>query len=136
MKILTKNTDYAVRSLVNLAESKGKFVSARTIAQEEQIPIFFLRRILQELKIKKIVVSKEGVDGGVKLNARPKDIHVSRIINIFEGKLQVSECLFRKKLCPQRPRCILRKKIQLIEQKLVNEFNKITIAGLLRESLG
>jgi Rrf2 family protein len=135
MKILTKNTDYAVRALVNLAKSGRKFVSARTIAQGEQIPIFFLRRILQELINNKVVVSKEGVDGGVKLNVQPKDIRVSQIINIFQGELQVSECLFRKKICPHRSRCILRNKLQLIEQKLVNEFNKITIAGLLKESL-
>ena len=64
MKLLTKNTDYAIRALLILAMRKDEFISSREIAEKEQIPLLFLRRILQALLKSKIIESKEGVSGG------------------------------------------------------------------------
>ena len=77
MKLLTKDTDYAVRAIVNLARNPEGYRSSRTIADEESIPLQFLRRILQTLTKAGLVVSREGVTGGVKLKSKPKDIRVS-----------------------------------------------------------
>ena len=38
MKLITKNTDYAIRALMVLAKHKGEYVSAREIAGEEKLP--------------------------------------------------------------------------------------------------
>lgn len=60
MKVLTKNTDYAVRALISLGMKSGGWTSARAIADEQTIPYQFLRRILQELIRNGLVESKEG----------------------------------------------------------------------------
>ena len=59
MKLLTKNTDYAVRALLHLARRKKEFVSSREISREEKIPLHYLRRILQKLKEEKLVSARE-----------------------------------------------------------------------------
>ena len=49
MKVLTKNTDYAIRALLALEAQKGSYVSAKSIATGHDIPYQFLRRLLQEM---------------------------------------------------------------------------------------
>jgi Rrf2 family protein len=133
MKVLTKNTDYAIRALLSLAASKGGFLSARAISLEQEIPYQFLRRLLQEMIRHGLVSSKEGISGGFKLAKDPDTIRVSDLIGIFQGPVKVSDCMFRKQICANRARCVLRHEIMRIEQVVQQEFDNITIGKLLRD---
>jgi Rrf2 family protein len=133
MKVLTKHTDYAIRALLALATRKEVYVSAKTIAEEQAIPYQFLRRLLQDLIRNGLVVSKEGAGGGVRLAGNPDEIKIKDIIEIFQGKVQVSECMFRKQICANRANCVLRHEIIRIEQMVSNEFEKISIGKLLND---
>lgn len=133
MKLLIKHTDYAIRALMYLGQNRDRLVSSREIAGKGDIPVTFMRRILQILTREKIVVAKEGVTGGVCLAKEPKEITLAEIIRIFQGDIQLSECMFRKKICRNRARCVLRKRIQKIEEKITQDFKDISIAGLLTD---
>ncbi|NTU88274.1 MAG: Rrf2 family transcriptional regulator [Chlorobiaceae bacterium] len=133
MKVLTKNTDYAIRALLSLGAGKGDYRSARAIALEQDIPYQFLRRLLQEMIRHGLVLSKEGAGGGFMLAKAPDDIRVRELIEIFQGRVQVSECMFRKQICANRARCVLRHEILRIEQVVEREFDNITIGKLLRD---
>jgi Rrf2 family protein len=133
MKVLTKNTDYAIRALLALASKKGSYVSAKSIATEHDIPYQFLRRLLQEMIRHNLIISKDGVQGGFMMQKDPDEITVTELIEIFQGKVQVSECLFRKQICGNRARCVLRHEIMRIEQVVQSEFEKVTIGKLLRD---
>lgn len=133
MKLLTKETDYAIRALMELAKGDGKFLSAREIAEAQGMPYQYIRKILQVLIKEKIVISREGGRGGFKLQVGSEKIKVSDIIRLFQGEIQLLECMFRKKICEQRPTCVLRKNIQKIEQLVEKEFDGVTIGGLLTE---
>jgi len=133
MKVLTKNTDYAIRALLALAAKKGSYLSAKSIATEHDIPYQFLRRLLQEMIRHDLIVSKEGVQGGFMMEKDPDTISVTQLIEIFQGKVQVSECMFRKQICGNRARCVLRHEIMRIEQVVQGEFERLTIGKLLRD---
>ncbi|MEI6757234.1 MAG: Rrf2 family transcriptional regulator [Chlorobium sp.] len=133
MKVLTKKTDYAIRALLSLAASKGSYVSAKAISAEQGIPYQFLRGLLQEMIRHNLVSSKEGVQGGFMLSKNPDEIGLKQLIGIFQGKVEVSECMFRKQLCANRAKCVLRHEIMRIEQVVNNEFDKITIGKLQRD---
>jgi len=132
MKLLTKETDYAIRAVMYVARRDG-FVSSRDIAGQEEIPLHFLRRILQNLVRVGIIESKEGVSGGVRLTSRPDAIRVADLVRIFQGRIQLSECMFRRKICSNRRTCVLRKRIQTIEEMVTEEFENMTIADLLQD---
>ena len=131
MKLLTKNTDYAVRALVGLAMSREGYVSARQMSREQSIPYQYLRRILQELIRNGLAESKEGANGGVKLTAEPGKISIVDVINIFQGQIELSDCMFRKNICANRQSCVLRKEIKNIENIVTQEFGKLTIQTLV-----
>ena len=134
MKLFTKESDYAVRALAFLARKNKKgevYISSRLISAEEKIPLVFLRRLLQILVKNRLVVSQEGVAGGVKLAADPKKISVAAVMRMIQGDIRLVECMFRKKICANRGKCVLRKKMQKIEAGVIREFESINIADLV-----
>ncbi|MBU1044594.1 MAG: Rrf2 family transcriptional regulator [Candidatus Omnitrophica bacterium] len=133
MKLLTKNTDYAIRALIELTVHKEEYLSARSIANKQKMPFQFLRSIMQELIKYKIVSSKEGVKGGLKLIADPAKIKIVDIIRIFQGEIELSDCMFQQKICENRKTCVLRKEIKRIEKLVENEFGKLTVKGLVKK---
>ncbi|MFH1578440.1 MAG: Rrf2 family transcriptional regulator [Candidatus Omnitrophota bacterium] len=135
MKLLTKNTDYAVRALLELTRQKGAFISARQVAKEQDIPYQYLRRILRELIKNGLVISREGSRGGFKINKKPDSIAVVDVVKLFQGDIQFSECMFRNKICANRSKCVLRKEVQRIEKIVKKEFKGITIARLLKSNI-
>jgi Rrf2 family protein len=131
MKILTKDTDYAIRALILLSKKKEEFVSAKQLSDIEKMPYHFLRGILQKLIQHKLIESREGVSGGVRIIKDPSRIRVIDLIQIFQGDLELSDCMFRRKICPNRQKCVLRTEIKRIEHIVEKEFNQLTIGKLL-----
>jgi Rrf2 family protein len=133
MKLLTKETDYGIRAVMNLARQGDGFVSSREISRHEGIPLQFLRRILQTLIRGGVAESREGVTGGVRLKADPGKIRIADMVRLFQGNIQLAECMFRKRMCSNRNTCVLRKRIRDIEKMVTREFESITIEDLLRD---
>jgi Rrf2 family protein len=133
MKLLTKDTDYAVRALLQLAQHLGEWSSSRSIANAEGVPLPYMRRILQVLVHEGWVHSREGADGGVQLARAPEELSLLDLIHLFQGDIKLSECLFRHRSCANRPTCPLRHRIESIRQKLEEQFGAITLASLLQD---
>ena len=134
MKVLTKNTDYAIRALIVLALNRGMYISTREISREQNIPYQYLRRILQRLVREDLVESKEGAGGGVRLLAAPAKIRIVDVIQIFQGTIELSDCMFRKKICANRSTCVLRHEIKRIERLVTAEFERLTIRKLMEKT--
>jgi len=133
MKLLTRDTDYAVRALIFIAGQKGERASVTQLVKDMDIPRPFLRKILQELNRKKILRSSKGRGGGFSLALKPERIYLSDLINIFQGSLRINECMFRKRACPRKGYCGLRHRLQGIEDYVVSKINGITIGSLLKK---
>ncbi|NOY10135.1 MAG: Rrf2 family transcriptional regulator [Spirochaetes bacterium] len=133
MKLLTRNTDYAVRALSYIAMEKGKTVTAAELSEELKISWSFLRKILQILSREGLVFSIKGKGGGFKL-AQPADrIFLLDLINIFQGLVRLNTCITNNKACPNIRICILKKKIDIIEDSIISELHPITLKTLLNE---
>ncbi|MFA5144478.1 MAG: Rrf2 family transcriptional regulator [Candidatus Omnitrophota bacterium] len=133
MKLITRDTDYAVRALASIASSKKAVVSAGELAGKLRIPRPFLRKILQALNKKGIIKSIKGKSGGFSLAADPKKIYLLELMEVFQGKFRLNECLLKRRPCPNRLTCPLRKKISNIERYVVSELKSLTLASLLKE---
>ncbi|MFP4473841.1 MAG: RrF2 family transcriptional regulator [Candidatus Omnitrophota bacterium] len=133
MQLLTKNSDYAVRALIILSRQPDSFMTARKISEEARIPYEYLRKILQKMMKAGLLESHEGGRGGFRLARSADTIAVSDVMEIFQGQIELSQCMFRQKLCHNRPTCALRKNIMRIQDMVQHEFDNITIATLLGE---
>ena len=131
MKLITRNTDYALRAICYIAKQK-KVVTVAELVKTLGVPRPFLRKILQQLSKNKILKSYKGQSGGFKLSLPPKGIFIVQIIRIFQGKVSLNECFLKKDICPNRGKCILRKKIQRIENNVLTQLRQINIASLIK----
>jgi len=131
MKLITRDTDYAVRALCFIAENKERLVTASELVEELKIPRPFLRKQLQILNKRGILKSYRGLGGGFKLAIPSEKILLVDLIEIFQGPLSLNECIFKKKLCPNKSICALRHKLCKIERKVISELNAITISSLI-----
>ncbi len=135
MKFIIRDTDYAVRTLVFMARSAKKegkdIITVDDIVEELNLPERFMRKILQRLAKEKILVSYKGKDGGFSFLKSPGQIRLTDIIEIFQGKVDITNCLLKGRVCPDVKRCILRKRLKDIGSSLNRELKKITIGSLL-----
>lgn len=132
MKLITRDTDYAIKALCFMAEREEKLTSVSELVRKLKIPQPFLRKLLQILNKKKVLKSYKGQGGGFRLAVLPSKIFLVNLIEIFQGPFRLNECMFKKKICPAKNNCALRKKVNSWEKYLVTQLKAITITDLLR----
>jgi len=133
MKLITRDTDYALRALCFIAKSKDDVVPASKLVDALKIPRPFLRKGLQLLNKKGVLRSYKGLGGGFKLAKAPKEVGILDIIEIFQGPFRLNECSFKKRRCPQDATCPLKKKLDFIERDVFLKLQAVTLQGLLKQ---
>ena len=133
MKLITRDTDYAVRALCFIARRKKRLTSATELVAVLNVPRSFLRKILQILNKKSILKSYKGRGGGFALALAPKKIFLLDLMRIFQGPLKINECMLKDAPCPDKGVCQLRKKIDNIQGHIIAELKEITLASLLKK---
>lgn len=133
MKLVTRDADYAMRALVFIAKSKARIVPVSTLVRELRIPKPFLRKILQILHKEGILKASKGYGGGFELALSPSEMSLGDLLKVFQGPLKLNQCILKKRLCPDRNVCPLKKKIDGIEKYVASKLESVTIASLLKK---
>lgn len=133
MKLITRHIGYAITALCVIAEQKRRRVSVSELAKNLKIPKHFLRKIMQVLNKKGVLRSYKGRGGGFVLAQAPRKILLINLIEIFQGPVKLSECIFKKTICPNIQRCKLKKKIDVIEKYVISKLKNITLVSLLEK---
>jgi Rrf2 family protein len=85
---VTAKADYAVRAVVELADSRQDSPrKVDEVAQAQSIPVSFLENILTQLRSSGIVRSQRGPEGGYWLARPAEDVNLAQIIRAVEGPL-------------------------------------------------
>ena len=129
MKILNRNTDYAIQALTAIAKSK-EITSVSELCSELGIPRAFLRRILQILNAQGFLISIKGKGGGFKLGSSPEKISIFDVMQVFQNPVKSDNCKLKKEFCPKRKHCKLRKKLNAMEKNIIKELKSISIREL------
>ena len=131
MRLINRNTDYAVRALSYISRQEEKVISVSQLVEKLKAPRPFLRKILQTLNKKGILISYKGQGGGFVLAKKPEEIFLTDLIETLQGgPIKLNECLFKKMFCPDIKNCGLKKKIDAMERYVVSQLKSITIASL------
>lgn len=130
---LTCEADYAVRVLLDLAEhGAGRPVPSRDIARRQLIPRPFLAKVVQRLARRGYVRTRRGTGGGVVLAADPRRLRLRAVIQAVEGPIRLNRCLVGPGACPLVRRCPVHPVWRRIQQMLLRELERETIAALCR----
>src|SRR3984885_12821526 len=85
---VTAKADYAVRAVIELAESSQESPrKVDDVAPAQGIPVSFLENILTQLRSSGVVRSQRGPEGGYWLAHDPNHLHLPQIMRAVEGPL-------------------------------------------------
>ncbi|HOW58437.1 MAG TPA: Rrf2 family transcriptional regulator [Candidatus Omnitrophota bacterium] len=136
MKLITRNTDYAMRALCYIAQQTKDSVPVTEMVKDLAIPRPFLRKILQTLSGEGMLDSYRGQGGGFSLSLSPSKIFITDLIKIFQNAIQLNECIFKKKMCPNRKTCLMKREMDSIEKDVLLRLSRISIASLISNGNG
>ncbi len=131
MKLITRNTDYALRAVCYIATHNESKVTVEELVDKLGVPRSFMRKILQLLSRNKVLKSTKGQGGGFRLSIPARKLYLIKIMRIFQGNVGLNGCFLKKDICPSRGKCLLRKKIHNIEQGVLGELKAISIDSLI-----
>jgi Rrf2 family protein len=135
MPLIHRDTDYAVRVLVRLAVEKG-VRSVPELAQAEDAPVEFLRKIMQRLQHAGLVRSRRGPFGGYELARNPSGVTLLQVVQAVQGDVLVNQCLGWGGPCPREGTCPLRPRLEEIQQELTGRLSEITLAQIAADAVG
>jgi len=133
MDVLRRNTDYALRAMVNLAGHYGQEpVSTRDIARTEDISYELACKLMQKLHNAGLVKSSMGPNGGFGLNRKPDKINLLEIIEVIQGPLSFNRCLLEGDVCPNKDNCAITVELAKLQKYIDKYLRVITLDELLR----
>src|SRR6476620_1818526 len=133
---LSKKADYALMAMKHLAlrGDRGSS-SAREIAEQYDIPIELLAKVLQRLVRRGLLVSQQGTRGGYQLARRPAQMSVADVIQAIEGPVTVTACSSTDEGgCEQFAKCNVRDPLWKVRERILSALGECTIAELAAES--
>jgi Rrf2 family transcriptional regulator, cysteine metabolism repressor len=127
--------EVALLIMLELAENYGKGnISLSQIAVDHGISVMFLKKIARHLIGAKLLISKEGSNGGYVLSRPPGEITLWNIISAFSSDLY-RETKYKIKVtdCPIRLGCLPQQVHLAIDRAMESGFSVITLASLSRK---
>ncbi|MBL8058778.1 MAG: Rrf2 family transcriptional regulator [Anaerolineales bacterium] len=129
--MITRQADYAVRSVLDLAlREPDEAAFSREIAESQDIPPSFLAKILTRLAAHAIVQTQRGVNGGVRLARPAAEITVLEVVEAIDGPLSLNLCVKAPGLCPRDMDCVVHPLWEVITSDLRERLRGITFAAL------
>ncbi|HEX41810.1 MAG TPA: Rrf2 family transcriptional regulator [Phycisphaerales bacterium] len=131
MDIVRRNTDYALRAMVNLAKHhRAGYRSTRVIAREEEISYQLACKLLQKLHDAGLVESVMGPRGGFRLARNPERVSLLEVIETIQGPVRLNRCLLDSGECPRSPHCPVHEKFVLLQEQMVAFMSGTTLSDV------
>ena len=117
---LSKKADYALIAMKHLALRPDQAASsAREIAEQYDIPVELMAKVLQRLAREGLLASHQGTRGGYQLSRSPSNISVADVIQAVDGPLTVTACSTEEENCDQYSKCSVRDPLWKIKDRIV-----------------
>jgi Rrf2 family protein len=133
---INRRTDYAIRVGVALAKRPFGFrLSTQAIQSEMQIPRPFLQRIVAELSKAHLIKTYSGPSGGLQLARPAEQISMLDIVQLMEGPLCISDCIYTPGSCPLSDSCPVRSRWGRLQTVMMDELAQTSLQQLAQETL-
>jgi len=131
---LSKKADYALMAMKHLAQKRAaSSTSAREIAEQYDIPIELMAKVLQRLVRMGLLASTQGTRGGYMLGRTATAISVAEVIEAIDGPFTVTACSTDKHDCEQFNKCSIRDPLWQIRERIAAALATVTIAEMAEE---
>jgi Rrf2 family transcriptional regulator, cysteine metabolism repressor len=135
---VSRRTDYATRAVLALAIDGGGPLKLEELARRTAVPQSVLEQVMPTMRTAGIVRSERGPSGGYRLNKRPEEITLERIVRLFQGQLAPISCATRHspEPCPMTVGCTLREVWEEVRDATIEILGRATFADLAEKAGG
>lgn len=125
---ITRQTEYAIRGLQDLARRSGDApVQLKVIAGSCEVSEAFLAKIFQMLAQAGIVKSHRGVKGGFSLGRPAAGITLREVVEVCEGGIMLNHCLRKINPCDRKDACEVAPVWQKAQDALTGALDSTTL---------
>jgi Rrf2 family cysteine metabolism transcriptional repressor len=135
---VSRRTDYATRAILALTIEGGGPLRLEDLARRTAIPQSVLEQVMPTMRTAGIVRSERGPAGGYRLNRRPEEITLERVVRLFQGQLAPIGCATRHnpEPCPMTIGCTLREVWEEVRDATIKLLGGVTFADLATRAGG
>ena len=129
--IYSRSAEYAIRAFVYLAQvEQGKFVMAKQIAADTEIPGHFLAKILQQLARKGFLRSSKGPTGGFSMKRSADEVSLFDVVEAVDGTTDYERCIGGQAECNDQAPCGLHESWKRLRGDIVKYLEETSIADV------
>ena len=132
MKI-TRRTDYAIHLIADLAESPGKSLGLRSLAERHNVTYAFARTVQKGLLKAGIIKTTRGINGGIMLVKNLEDI---TLLDVFEAAQEPLTKTFdndESSWCSCEGSCVSDRVWESTKEVLDKHFSTITMHEVMHD---
>lgn len=133
MRINTK-IRYGLRMLIAIAQS-DQLVNTTELGSNMLVSPKYLRKLAGPLEKAGLIKSVQGIYGGYRLNKRPEEITLQMLMDAFDERVSLTDCLLGKK-CELHGTCLARQVWEMLEKTMQQHFFPITLRDILQNKVG
>lgn len=113
--------------------TRARVVNTKEIAEEYNIPVELLAKVLQTLAKSGLIESHNGPKGGYLLGKSPREITIAQVLENLEGPLGIMDCLHEKEgdFCMQREHCNIRTPLLKVQNSIYQLLNSMTLQDMM-----
>jgi len=102
---IPRKIEYALRAMIHLADNPNAVARGVEIARREQIPKYYLEKVIRDLMRRGLVRARRGPGGGYQLGRPAETISFRDIIEAVEGPISLNLCVEGGVTCNLQPAC-------------------------------
>lgn len=132
---LTTYTDYALRTLIDLAANRDRLVTIQDIAERHGIAKNHLTKVVHQLGLLGVVETVRGRNGGIKLGKEPTQINIGALVRDTEPDFFMAECFGKNgSACIYNPSCVLKDVLRSATSAYLEVLDGVTLGNLVKKS--
>ena len=128
MKINTK-IRYGLRMLIAIAQG-GKLINTTELGNGMRVSPKYLRKLAGPLEKAGLIKSVQGIYGGYELNKKPEEITLQMLLDAFDEKVALADCLLGKK-CELHDSCLAKQVWEMLEKTIETHFLPVSLRDIL-----
>ncbi|TVQ66666.1 MAG: Rrf2 family transcriptional regulator [Balneolaceae bacterium] len=123
---------YGLQAMLYIAKRSAETenIELNEISESQQIPKFFLSKILQQLVKGKLLVSMRGPNGGFRLNGSPRQICLIDVIRIIDGLDIFDQCGIGDTSCNPKDYCPIHEEFSKQRECVFRLFSETSLGCL------
>jgi Rrf2 family transcriptional regulator, iron-sulfur cluster assembly transcription factor len=128
--MLEKTTKYAIKALMYLAQlAPDTFVQVSKLSRDIQVPGPYLSKIVKTLAAKGIVTTRKGINGGVRINARIRDLTFFDICSALDDPIVHPRCLLQNAPCGKGVPCSHHKEWSFLREQIAQHLTQLRLVS-------